>query len=232
MDKPEQSKNSQEKKNNAHTRFQLLLDTLRRRICLLEYPPGARLSEEALAEEFGISRTPLRRVLGHLAAEGLVNVTHGVGSIVTDIDFDQLSQVYRLRMELAELVGKISPVTPPNEDTIEQLRALLTRSRKLQKNPSPREFAQLNIDLFHVFTQLTDSVPLREISERLYYQTTRIWIQTISDMDLAEEIVIFTRETADILAAVEIGDLEAAGHIRRSHISMSYTRLKIRLCPV
>jgi DNA-binding GntR family transcriptional regulator len=228
MDKLKQLKNSQENKNNAHTRFQLLLDTLRKRICLLDYPPGTRLSEEALAAEFGTSRTPLRRVLGHLAAEGLVNVTHGVGSIVTQLDFTQLSQVYRLRMELAELVGKISPVMP-SEDTIEQLRALWARSRKLQENPSPREFAQLNIDLFHVFTSLADSVPLREISERLYYQTTRIWIQTIPDMNLAEEIAAFTRETADILAAVEIGDLEAAGHIRRSHISMSYTRLKIRL---
>jgi len=32
------------------------------------------------------------------------------------------------------------------------------------------------------------------------------------------------REGGDILGAVEIGDLEAAGHIRRSHISMSFTR--------
>ncbi|MEZ5475956.1 MAG: GntR family transcriptional regulator [Thiolinea sp.] len=45
---------------------------MRRRICLLDYPPNTRLREEDLASEFGVSRTPLRRVLGHLESEGLV----------------------------------------------------------------------------------------------------------------------------------------------------------------
>jgi DNA-binding GntR family transcriptional regulator len=45
-------------------------------------------------------------------------------------------------------------------------------------------------------------------------------------LDLAEEVAIFADEIADILAAVELGDLNAAGHIRRAHISMSFTRLK------
>ncbi|MFT5719722.1 MAG: DNA-binding GntR family transcriptional regulator [Motiliproteus sp.] len=220
-----QPKKNQEQSNSAHTRFQRLLDTLRTRICLLDYPPGTRLSEEALAEEFGVSRTPLRRVLAHLAAEGLVKVTHGVGTLVTDIDFDQLSQVYQLRMELAELIGKISPV-PPSEKTIEQLRSLLARSRELQHTPDPRAFARLNVDFFQVLTRLTESTPLREITERLYYQTSRIWLKSISQMDLAEEVAIFSREIVDVLTAVEIGDLGAVGHIWRSHISMSHTRLK------
>ena len=50
----------------ARDRFERLHAELRDRICLLEYAPGTRLSEEALAAEFGVSRTPLRRVLGRL----------------------------------------------------------------------------------------------------------------------------------------------------------------------
>jgi DNA-binding GntR family transcriptional regulator len=73
---------------------------------------------------------------------------------------------------------------------------------------------------------LTGNEPLREISERLYYKTARIWLKSAADMNLAEEVAIFRREVADLLAAVEIGDLAVVGHIRRSHISMSYTRLK------
>ena len=70
--------------------------------------------------------------------------------------------------------------------------------------------------------------PLREISERLYYRTTRIWLSSVSGDNLNEEIIIFRREIADVVAAAEIGDIEAIGHIRRSHISMSFTRLKKR----
>ena len=96
----------------ARERFDRLYTTLRDRICLLEYPPGTRLSEEALAEEFGVSRTPLRRVLGWLESQGLLQSVQGVGTIVTDVDIEELTQVYQLRMELAELLGKLSPILP------------------------------------------------------------------------------------------------------------------------
>ena len=219
-----------ERLNDAHgsaarERFQHLYLTLRNRICLLEYPPGTRLSEEALATEFGVSRTPLRRALGWLESQGLLRSVQGVGTIVTDVDIDALSQVYQLRMELAELLGKLSPV-PPNEETITIFRDLSDRCRRLADKPDPRQFAQINMDFFHALMRLTNSEPLREISERLYYQTTRIWLKSISHLDLKDETIVFAREVADILAAVELGDLEAAGHIRRSHISMSFTRLR------
>ena len=69
-------------------------------------------------------------------------------------------------------------------------------------------------------------MPLREISERLYFQTFRIWLQSVPRLNLADEAAIFQREVADILDALRIGDLEAVGHIRRSHISMSFRRIK------
>lgn len=209
----------------ARARFQRLYLVLRNRICLLDYPPGSRLSEEALATEFGVSRTPLRRVLGWLEAQGLVTSVQGVGTIVTDADIGALLQVYQMRMELAELIGKLSPVEP-DEEIRQMFRDLHSRSLALVDMPNPRVFAKLNMDFFHALMKLTGNEPLREISERLYYQTTRIWLKNIAQMDLKEEVTIFSREIADILAAVEIGDLEAAGHIRRSHISMSFTRLR------
>jgi DNA-binding GntR family transcriptional regulator len=48
----------------------------------------------------------------------------------------------------------------------------------------------------------------------------------VPSLNLGDEIVVFRREIADILAAMEIGDLEAVGHIRRSHISMSVKRMQ------
>lgn len=210
--------------NASRERFQRIYTLLRNRICLLDYPPGTRLSEEALAAEFGISRTPLRRVLGWLESQGLLRSVHGVGTIVPDVDISASGQVYQLRMELAELVGKLSPVLPTPE-TIALFHELERRGNDLQEKPDPRAFAQLNIDFFHALMRLTENEPLREISERLYYQTARIWLKSISQMNLAEEVAIFAREIAEVRAAVEIGDVSAASHIRRSHISMSFIRL-------
>lgn len=219
------SKSGEAQGGAARERFERLYVTLRNRICLLDYPPGHRLSEEALAAEFGVSRTPLRRVLGWLEAQGLLRSVQGVGTIVTDIEIEALEQVYQLRMELAELIGKLSPRPPDGEITL-LFRRLRSRGRALTENPEARAFAQFNIDIFQALMLLTGNRPLRETSERLFYLTSRIWLQSVPQMDLAEEARILAREVEELLTAVEIGDLAAVGLIRRAHISMSFIRLK------
>lgn len=212
-------------KGDARSRFEQLHDILRRRICLLDYPPGERLSEEVIAAEFGVSRTPLRRVLARLESEGLVTSVHGVGTFVTDVDIGALTQVYGLRMELAELVGKLDPA-PPDDTLRETFRRLADEGAALAAAPDPRRFAELNMAFFEALMRLTSNEPLREISERLYFQTTRIWLQSVSRLSLATEAEVFAREVADIAAAVEADDLTAAAHIRRAHVSMSFRRLR------
>jgi DNA-binding GntR family transcriptional regulator len=211
-------------------RFERIYQTLRNRICMLDYTPGSRLREEDLAGEFGVSRTPLRRVLVKLEAEGLLRSVHGVGTIVTDIDVGELAQVYELRIELAELVGKLSPVIV-DAALIARFRDIRARCDRMVAQGDPREFSRINMEFFHLFTTLTTNDPLREISERLYYQTARIWLKTASRLErfdelLKNEFVTFQREVADITEAVEHGDLTAAGYVRRAHIAMSFSRIR------
>jgi DNA-binding GntR family transcriptional regulator len=209
----------------ARERFERIYGTIRDRVCLLEYEPGARLAEEDLAREFGVSRTPIRRVLSRLESEGLVESRHGVGTFVTDVDIDNLAQVFQLRMELAELIGKLDPV-PRSPDDLDRVRAIVLRCDKLLEAPEPKAYARINMDFFRELAVMTGNQPLREISERLYYLTTRIWLKSVPHLNLRDEIIVFRREVADILAAMEVGDLEAVGFIRRSHISMSVKRMR------
>jgi DNA-binding GntR family transcriptional regulator len=209
----------------SRERFERIYKSIRDRICLLEYQPGERLGEEELAREFHVSRTPIRRVLSRLEGEGLLESRHGVGTFVTDVDIDSLAQVFQLRMELAELLGKLDPI-PRGEADLARVRALLVRCDKLLKKPDPKAYARLNMDFFQELGAMVGNAPLREISERLYYLTTRIWLKSVPHLNLPDEIEVFRREMADILQAMEVGDLEAVGHIRRSHISMSVKRMK------
>jgi DNA-binding GntR family transcriptional regulator len=211
-------------------RFARIYHALRDRICLLEYPPGSRLSEEEIAQEFAVSRTPVRRVLARLESEGLVEARHGVGTMVTSVDVAGLEQVFQLRMELAVLIGRLSP-RPRGPEDLARIEALLRRSTEIAaKAPlDAKAFARLNADFFYELSAMTGNLPLQEISERLYFQTFRIWLQSVPRLNLADEAAIFQREMADILDALRIGDLEAVGHIRRSHISMSFRRIKAYL---
>jgi DNA-binding GntR family transcriptional regulator len=208
----------------SRERFERIYKTIRDRICLLEYQPGERLGEEDLAREFEVSRTPIRRVLSRLESEGLLESRHGVGTFVTDVDIDALSQEFQLRMELAVLIGKLDPI-PRSEADLNRVRKILARC-DAAKAPDARVVARINMDFFQELSAMIGNAPLREISERLYYLTTRIWLKSVPHLNFKDEIIVFRREVADILAAMEVGDLEAVGHIRRSHISMSVKRMK------
>ena len=211
---------------SAHDRHDIMYREIRQRICLLDDPPGMRLSEVDLADELGTSRTPIRRVLARLEDERLVKSVHGVGTFVTDADIDELEQAYRLRVELVQLTGTLDPVIP-DEDFLAQLDDLIKRSLGIQKDGDPRSFTQLDMDVFNLLLDLTANKPLRRAMERLYYQTKRIWLKSAiaARLDIKEEYTIFHRELEDIRSALVAGDLQAAAHIQRAHISMSLSRL-------
>jgi DNA-binding GntR family transcriptional regulator len=63
-----------------------LYGILRQRIVDNTLKPGERISESSLAQEFDISRTPLRAALQQLAADGLVSVRPQVGTLVASLD--------------------------------------------------------------------------------------------------------------------------------------------------
>ena len=210
---------------SARERAERIYRILRDRICLLEYPPGSLISEEGLAQEFEVSRTPVRRVLARLESEGLVQSVHGVGTLVTDPDIEELQQVYHLRLELALLIGKLTP-TPWTREDIGRIRGLIARCDVDSSGSDQRAFLRLNLEFFNELNALTGNQPLREISDRLYHLTARIWLNSVPRLNLRDEIEIFRREIADVISALEIGDLESVGHIRRSHIAMSFARLQ------
>ena len=208
----------------ARARSERIYRTLRDRICLLDYPPGARLSEEELAQEFEISRTPLRKVLARLEAEGLIASQHGVGTIVTDVDVEALAQVYAIRRELASLLGKLDPM-PFTPAQLDRIRGMIAECDALAERGEARAFLRLNMAFVQEVNQLTGNLPLREIGERLYIQVARVVLKMMPDLGLAAEFHAFRQEMVEVLAAAEIGDWDAVGHIRRAHISMSFTRM-------
>lgn len=213
---------------SARDRFDKMHAVLRNRICLLDYPPNTRLSEEDLAAEFGISRTPLRRVLVRLESEGLVQSVHGVGTFVTDVDIEALEQTYQLRMELAELLGVLG-ANPPDPALWDRLQQLSADARALAAAPDARRFGELNMEFFHEFYAITSNLPLRDICERLFLQTARIWLKSMAAarIDVVHEAGVFADEINEVLRALAIGDVRSAALIHRTHISMSYTRMRL-----
>ena len=96
-------------------------DALRRRIVTLDLLPGSSLSENELASDHEVSRTPIREALVLLVDEGLVQVFPRVGSFVSRISLADVAEAQFLRasVELGSLTSLRYPLAPATVDTLE-----------------------------------------------------------------------------------------------------------------
>ena len=76
--------------------YQEVAERLRQRIFAHELTPGTWIDEQKLAEQYGISRTPLREALKVLASEGLVELKPRRGCYVTEISRQDLDDIFPL----------------------------------------------------------------------------------------------------------------------------------------
>lgn len=89
-------------------------------------PPGRRLKEEELAQELGISRTPVREALLMLQAEGLVDAAPNRGATVRSHSVEDLTDLYQLRALLEGYAARRA-ATALSDEAIAELRASCDR---------------------------------------------------------------------------------------------------------
>ena len=85
-----------------------LLEILRGRISKHTIPPGSRLREQEIAEEFEVPRTRVREALAALEARGLVDRVPNKGAIVARLDVAQLLDIYDVREVLEGLCARLA----------------------------------------------------------------------------------------------------------------------------
>lgn len=126
--------------------YEEVAELMRQKIFTRELEPGSWIDELKLAEQLGISRTPMREALKVLAAEGLVTMKVRRGAYVTEVSDKDLRDVYHL---LALLESDAAGVVAKDASN-EQLQALKDLHEQLCAAVEDRErFFELN-EQFHV----------------------------------------------------------------------------------
>ncbi|MFM8154440.1 MAG: GntR family transcriptional regulator, partial [Polynucleobacter victoriensis] len=83
--------------------YEEVAERLRTSIFSHEFAPGSWIDEQAIAKEYGISRTPMREAIKILAAEGLITMKMRRGAYVTEVSKSDLNQIFTV---LALLEGQ------------------------------------------------------------------------------------------------------------------------------
>jgi DNA-binding GntR family transcriptional regulator len=173
-----------------------------------------------LAQEFGVSRTPVRSVLQRLNYEGLVTTRNGIGTTVTEVDVKTFKDIYALRMRLAEDMAILSPVSPKPE-VLRKLRSLQMRARQLgTATPDYKAYAKLCNDLHEQLLELSGNLVLREITDLLYYRAARVWLAFLPNVDWKEALQTLESEITDTIRALELDDMLGVGNVRRQYLYM------------
>jgi DNA-binding GntR family transcriptional regulator len=206
-------------------RFRAIYEDLRKKIILLEYPPGSRLDVDALAREHDVSRTPIRTVIQRLEGEGLAITRHGVGTTVAEIDFDQVQGAMQFRMHLAELIGTLAP-RPANPNVASHLDALAEDFAKVRESESPREFARFDMQLHDRKCEMIGNDLLRRTYDEMYYRTVRIWFHFLPRLDWDTERDALLEDFRQTSRAIRRGDVAAVGFVTRNALSEGLYRLR------
>jgi len=134
--------------------YEEVAEQLRQRIFRRELEPGSWIDELKIAEEFGISRTPLREALKVLAAEGLVTMKVRRGAYVTEMSEKDLRDVYHLLSLLESDAAGVVATTA----TAEQLQALQALHQELEEATGNRErFFAVNERFHMLLLELADN---------------------------------------------------------------------------
>jgi len=121
--------------------YEEVAELLRQRIFRRELEPGAWIDELKLAEEYGISRTPMREALKVLATEGLVTMKVRRGAYVTEVSEKDLADVYHL----LSLLESDAAAVVAERATAAQLAELDALHRELEAAARP---GRVDRDLF------------------------------------------------------------------------------------
>jgi len=128
-------------------RSEQLGEEIEERIVTGQYRPGMRLDEQDLADEFGVSRTPIREALIHLASAGMIEMRPRRGAIVAQVSATRLCEMFEVMAELEAMCGRLAArrITPAEQAELLEAHRACEAARAAD---DPDAYYRLN-EVFH-----------------------------------------------------------------------------------
>jgi len=178
---------------------------LRQEILTCDLAPGQVVSERELARRYEMSKTPIREALSQVCHDGLMQRLPGRGYMVAPITVKDIQDIFDLRLIL-ELAAAKRAAENPSPKQIAALKELAG----VRYNPDDREshiaFLQTNRTFHLTLAEATGNQRLVDSLEELLIEMDRIFHLGLRLRDSSDEMV---REHQEVVAALEIGDVEA-----------------------
>lgn len=202
---------------------------LRRMLVHGELAPGTRLVNRKLANDIGLSMTPIREAINKLASEGLIEQVPGSGAFVRTVSLDDLDDLYTIRMALEPMAAAKAALHATAREIVE-LRSLVTAShgivRRLAESGARHASAALNTrwttidrNIHELIFQAARSPWLAKVSGEMHLLSFAFSRQqTLPTLLTAETAKRTLKSHRQLVQAIASGDAKRAAIVMREHI--------------
>ena len=178
------------------------------------FKPGEKLVEQTLAQEMGVSRTPVREAIRRLEAEGFVVSIPRKGVVVSRADKEEIVQLYSIRAELEGLAARWA-IENADEDDIRKLDEAISRMEETAASGDLNGVVQSNA-LFHdAIAQASKSRILCTLLKTLQDNIQRFRFQSLHLPGRPEAALA---EHKEIVAAIKEKKTEEADRLLKEHL--------------
>ena len=209
-------------KLNNRPLYEDVADRLRDQIFAKQLAPGSWLDEQSLAEQFGISRTPMREAIKALASEGLVTMKMRRGAYVTEVNRGDLVQIFTV---LSLLEGQAAKETAVKA-TEEELNLLDHLHHRLETAAADRDieqFFEINSKFHELIQQIAGNRWMNGVIDDLRKVLKLHRKDSLTSMGRLQNSLIEHRE---ILRAILKRDEFAAESAMRKHFANGLEALR------
>lgn len=193
---------------------EIVYEELKRQILVGEIPPGSRMMEVELADDMGVSRTPVREAIRKLEKEGLVTIEPRRGAYASDISIKDIEDVLEVRQDLEGMAAALAALKATDAQK-EELRQATEEYRKAVETGNVKEIIKRDEAFHKIIVSCSDNNTLINLVSQIQELALRFRYLYYDD---------FTRfnsqptEHKEIIDAIISGDSERARQAADEHI--------------
>lgn len=172
-----------------------------------------RLDERQLAQDFGVSRTPVREAMAQLEREGFVRSVPRRGVYVVRKTKQEVIELITAWAALESMAARLITQNASGED-IAALRKMFATFEDGKLRAHLDEYSEANIEFHQIIIRMSGNSVLVNLAENLFTHMRMIRRKTIGEKDRAEKSI---RDHMNIIEALEVRDTARAEQLVRDH---------------
>jgi DNA-binding GntR family transcriptional regulator len=176
-------------------------------------PGDVRLDERQLAQDLGISRTPVREAMAQLEREGFVRSVPRRGIYVVRKTKREVIEMITAWAALESMAARLITLNATGEE-IATLRAMFSRFDNGEIHARLDEYSEVNIQFHQAIIRMSHNTVLIHMAENLFAHMRMIRRKTIAEDDRATRSI---RDHMNIIQALEARDTARADDLVRQH---------------